>query len=162
MHLVGPWLSTTATRKRAEKLTKAQQEELERAWRGRNKWLANLHMPKESFEQYLDWIYGRGKKEKREAIPRTQASKTNTGLHKGGQEKVNISRNKYNSTDTSDDAMAVAGTTHGKIWVTGACSSKPSPKYTGTKILGIGTMHKSNMVPIFSDDEAKEISNMRR
>jgi len=34
--------------------------------------------------------------------------------------------------------------------------------YTGTKILGIGTMHKSNAVPIFSDDEAKEISSMRR
>ena len=34
--------------------------------------------------------------------------------------------------------------------------------YTGTKILGIGTMHKSNAVPIFSDDEAKEISRMRR
>lgn len=34
--------------------------------------------------------------------------------------------------------------------------------YTGTKIIGIGTMHKSNAVPIFSDDEAKEISRMRR
>jgi hypothetical protein len=44
----------------------------------------------------------------------------------------------------------------------GAVSSKPSPVYTGTKVLGIGTMHKSNAVPIFSDDEAKEISTMRR
>jgi hypothetical protein len=34
--------------------------------------------------------------------------------------------------------------------------------YTGTKVIGIGTMHKSNAVPIFSDDEAKEISTMRR
>ena len=34
--------------------------------------------------------------------------------------------------------------------------------YTGTKILGIGTMHKSNAVPIFSDEEAVEISRMRR
>jgi len=40
---------------------------------------------------------------------------------------------------------------------------KAAPKvYTGTKILGIGTMHKSNAVPIFSDNEAKEISSMRR
>jgi hypothetical protein len=45
---------------------------------------------------------------------------------------------------------------------TGAVSSKPSPVYTGTKVIGIGTMHKSNAVPIFSDDEAKEISTMRR
>lgn len=34
--------------------------------------------------------------------------------------------------------------------------------YTGTKMLGIGTMHKSNSVPIFSDDEAQDIARMRR
>lgn len=34
--------------------------------------------------------------------------------------------------------------------------------YTGTKILGIGILHKSNMVPVFSDKEAVEISTMRR
>jgi len=44
----------------------------------------------------------------------------------------------------------------------GPVSSKPTPKYTGTKILGIGTMHKSNAVPVFSDEEAKDISTMRR
>jgi len=38
----------------------------------------------------------------------------------------------------------------------------PSPVYTGTKILGIGTMHKSNAVPIFSDEEAHDIAKMRR
>jgi hypothetical protein len=38
-----------------------------------------------------------------------------------------------------------------------------APKvYTGTKVLGIATMHKSNAVPVFSDDEAKAISSMRR
>jgi len=44
----------------------------------------------------------------------------------------------------------------------GIGSSKAIPQYTGTKMLGIGTMHKSNAVPIFSDDEAKSISSMRR
>lgn len=34
--------------------------------------------------------------------------------------------------------------------------------YTGTKIKGIGTMHKSNAVPIFSDEQAEEIAHMRR
>lgn len=38
----------------------------------------------------------------------------------------------------------------------------PDKIYTGTKILGIGTMHKSNAVPIFSDEEAKDIATMRR
>jgi hypothetical protein len=44
----------------------------------------------------------------------------------------------------------------------GPVSSKENPKYTGTKILGIGTMHKSNAVPVFSDEEAHDIATMRR
>ena len=44
----------------------------------------------------------------------------------------------------------------------GPVSSKPNPVYTGTKILGIGTMHKSNAVPVFSDEEAHDIARMRR
>ena len=39
---------------------------------------------------------------------------------------------------------------------------KPSPVYTGTKVKGIATMHKSNAVPVFSDEEAHDISKMRR
>lgn len=38
----------------------------------------------------------------------------------------------------------------------------PAKVYTGNKILGIGTMHKSNAVPVFSDEEAVAIANMRR
>jgi len=45
-------------------------------------------------------------------------------------------------------------------WV--ACTKAQDQEYTGTKVKGIGTMHKSNAVPIFSDDEAIEISKMRR
>ena len=45
---------------------------------------------------------------------------------------------------------------------TGNAALKPNPVYTGTKIKGIGTMHKSNAVPIFSDEEAIAIANMRR
>ena len=45
-------------------------------------------------------------------------------------------------------------------WV--ACTTAANQEYTGTKVKGIGTMHKSNAVPIFSDEEAVEISTMRR
>ena len=37
-----------------------------------------------------------------------------------------------------------------------------SKVYTGNKMIGLGTMHKSNTVPIFSDDEARDIAHMRR
>jgi hypothetical protein len=46
--------------------------------------------------------------------------------------------------------------------VTGAVTVKATPQYTGTKIKGIGTMHKSNAVPIFSDEDAVDIARMRR
>ena len=45
---------------------------------------------------------------------------------------------------------------------TGAVNIKQTPQYTGDKIIGIGTMHKSNAVPIFNDEAAKDISKMRR
>lgn len=54
-------------------------------------------------------------------------------------------------------------TAHIPSRVTEGGSTAPVHKvYTGTKVLGIGTMHKSNAVPIFSDEEAVEISRMRR
>jgi len=38
-----------------------------------------------------------------------------------------------------------------------------APKvYTGDKVKGIATMHKSNAVPVFSDEQAVDISRMRR
>lgn len=46
--------------------------------------------------------------------------------------------------------------------VKGAVTVKQSMQYTGDKIIGIGTMHKSNAVPIFNDEAAKDISKMRR
>jgi len=48
------------------------------------------------------------------------------------------------------------------MWVTGAVNVKQTQQYTGDKIIGIGTMHKSNAVPIFNDQQAKDISTMRR
>lgn len=34
--------------------------------------------------------------------------------------------------------------------------------YTGDKLMGIATMHKSNMVPVFKQEDAIEIARMRR
>jgi len=44
----------------------------------------------------------------------------------------------------------------------GPCPKAPDKVYTGTMIKGIGTMHKSNAVPIFSNEEAEDIAKMRR
>jgi hypothetical protein len=42
------------------------------------------------------------------------------------------------------------------------CTKKLPFSYTGDKMKGVATMHKSNAVPVFTDKEAKEISSMRR
>lgn len=45
----------------------------------------------------------------------------------------------------------------------GGLTPKKQPMlYTGNKMKGIGTLHKSNAVPIFTDEEAKDQANMRR
>lgn len=45
----------------------------------------------------------------------------------------------------------------------GNAYKKQENTYTGDEIMGIGTMHKSNMVPIRKDsNNAKEIARMRR
>jgi hypothetical protein len=45
---------------------------------------------------------------------------------------------------------------------TGVAAAKPRMQYTGTKMIGIGTLHKSNAVPVFSEDEAADMARMRR
>jgi len=54
-------------------------------------------------------------------------------------------------------------TAHLKSVDTGGNATLKAPKvYTGTMVKGIATMHKSNAVPVFSDEQAVDISKMRR
>ena len=146
-------LTTTSTKKREEKLTKAKLAELEQGWRERNARLKQMRLPKETFEQYLEFVYGKSKKTKGQEVknPKSPSSASTSSIRaKQKDSMVHIS--------TAEDKVSQSS----RLWVTGACTTKPSPVYTGTKVVGIATMHKSNAVPIFSDDEAKEVSSMRR
>lgn len=44
----------------------------------------------------------------------------------------------------------------------GLTPKAPTKVYTGTAMVGIATMHKSNTVPIFNTDAAVEVAQMRR
>jgi len=44
----------------------------------------------------------------------------------------------------------------------GVSFAKKPNEYTGTLIRGIATMHKSNAVPIINQEQAEDISKMRR
>lgn len=46
--------------------------------------------------------------------------------------------------------------------VTGAVTTAKTPQYTGNAMMGIATLHKSNAVPVFTQEDAIEISRMRR
>jgi len=160
MHLARG-LTTTSTRKRKTKITKSQQADLERGWRDRNVRLKEMHLPKETFEQYLEWVYGKGTKTKTKRKYKTECSSTTAAgspKTKSAEHGVAIHAMDIETSCTKEN-LSVSKLSH---WVTGACATKPSPTYTGTNVVGIATMHKSNMVPIFSSDEAKDVASMRR
>lgn len=46
--------------------------------------------------------------------------------------------------------------------IVGSTAKKEAQQYTGTQMLGLGQLHKSNMVPVFQQEDAVAISKMRR
>jgi hypothetical protein len=92
----------------------------------------------------------------------------NTLQKKWGVEAEDKRRKRAMSADTLSYSLATpvgrTNTHHIKSLDSGGgvAALAPAKVYTGTKVKGIGTMHKSNAVPIFSDEEAIEISRMRR
>ena len=92
----------------------------------------------------------------------------NTLQKKWGVEAEDKRRKRAMSADTLSYSLATpvgrTNTHHIKSLDSGGgvAALAPAKVYTGDKIKGIGTMHKSNAVPIFSDEEAIEISRMRR
>lgn len=160
MHLCGPALTTTSYKKRVEKITKSKQEEFERGWRDRNQRLKDMHLPKETFEQYMEFVYGHSKKEKRQTPIHSTFSKTPSEKITKGKLAKPMGNDCFSgptSTREVDNDIPSLD-----VWVTGPCSSKPSPTYTGTNILGIAVLHKSCLQPVFSSEEATEIARMRR
>ena len=160
MHIVGPALTTTSYKKRNEKITKAKQEELERGWRDRNQRLKQMGLPKETLEQYTDWVYGRGKKTKTETTY-AAAGKTSTAYKKTTNTGNSPCKSVLDhSRDTTVGDMAVRETPWTNI--VGPVSSKPSPTYTGENIIGIAVLHKSCLQPIFNKQAAEDVAKMRR
>lgn len=139
MHLVGPYLTTTNYKKRKTKMTRAKQAELDLRWRERNKFLKSMGLPTDTFEQFLDYVHGkkvRGPKTAIEPLPRSKTVYRET--------------ERIPSLPMSTEGMQ------------NACAKREPNRYTGTLIKGIATMHKSNAVPVINDEQARDISSMRR
>jgi hypothetical protein len=156
MHIVGPYLTTTRTQKPKENVTKAKQLDLENGWRERNVRLKEIGLPKETLNQYTEWAYGRGKKTKTKNAAGPVYKTTNQS--DPDSNRIKVVGNKHGTNVDKPYAAPVARHAIND----GGCTKKPSQVYTGSKIIGIATMHKSNMVPIFSDEEAIDVARMRR
>lgn len=79
-------------------------------------------------------------------------------------EPKTVVRKLFKTTKLSPDMSTPRKTVSVPSLVTpgGNCDKVAPTIYTGNKVLGIATMHKSNLVPIFSGEEAIAVSSMRR
>lgn len=117
MHLVGPHMTTTNTKKRKTSKKSKRQQQVDTA---HAKFLKRMGV-------------GKVKADSGNKIPNYK----------------NVSSNTIPTSDT----------------ICGNGSKKDRNVYCGERqLIGIATMHKSNMVPIFADkkEDAKEIAKMRR
>jgi hypothetical protein len=135
MHLIRG-VCTLNTRKPKQKITKAKQIQLEQEFKEHNKFLKSKHMSKITFEEYVDQVFGKVKKEKKKA-----------------------------DTFVGSVPTAYRANTYASVMGTGlaVCAKQAPMEYSGEqKLLGIATLHKSNMVPVFAKQDAVDIANMRR
>ena len=138
MHMIRG-VTALNTRKPDFKLTKKKKAEWETDWQADNKYRKSKGLSKITFDEYCASRLGKVKI----AQPKFQ-----TLVTASPRAVLDEHRKKYPSLSS-----AVAGNTE----------RKDSLVYSGErKLIGIATMHKSNMVPVFSAEEATEISRMRR
>ena len=145
MHLARG-LSTIRTAKPQQKsLTKTQRKKLTEELRLKNRSLKQQgrHGEMMSFEQYVDYIYGKAAKEPK--AERQMATQVKTFEWK-----------KPSYLRETPQYASHTGTS------SGVAAKAERKEYTGTLVKGIATMHKSNAVPVISDEEAESISKMRR
>jgi hypothetical protein len=136
MHLVRG-LSSVNSRSKKKKPTKGQISRWQEWHREHNKQLKRLGLPAISFDQYVDQLHGKTPKKQQEFRP-LQSSRLSSSM--------SDHRARYPSLDS----------------MSGSTARREPQQYTGDKLLGIATMHKSNMVPVFRAEDAKEIARMRR
>ena len=148
MHLVRG-MTTLNTKKRKSKMTAGKLERLQKEHREHNKQMKrlNCHGNLMTFEEYVDYVHGNYK-------PKTKPTASNFDWNASG----NYRRDAEHIPSKVTNASFAPAT------------KKEAMQYTGErKLVGIAMMHKSNLVPVFADDDDKngskqatEIAQMRR
>lgn len=140
MHMVRGVQIHGSSKKKKQKPLDMKAVEVE--WRKYNKDMRRKNMHQLQFDSLNDYVaYKQGKykpKQKKEFV-QYEAPKPHVR-----------NTTQYPSLKTSDS-------------IPESCARKETPKYTGDLLVGIGTMHKSNAVPIMrGTKQAEELAQMRR
>ena len=146
MHLVRGMTSLNTKKNAKRKLTMSKIAKFQEEMLAHNKDLRRkgLHDLQMDLQEYIDYCFGDWK-------PKAQKSVDNR--------EFKPLKSVDNYKRSTPDYPSAEPTTFGP------CTVKESKQYTGERqLLGIATMHKSNMVPVFADkkEEAVEIARMRR
>ena len=150
MHLVGPYMTTTSYKKRKKKkLTLGKMEKYQEQMREHNKFMKRIGAPEQvmNLQEYIAYAQGNHK-------PKVEPRAVSLSWHETGNA---FERTPDLPSASSEKSFAPA-------------TKKPSMQYTGERrLVGIATMHKSNMVPVFADEDdvngskaATDIAQMRR
>lgn len=97
-------------------------------------------------------------------LSKKQREKRDALLKEQRRIQQSFTRDKRGSLLTQSTAVSRRETRHIPSLDTGIgnASAAPAKVYTGDKVVGISTLHKSNAVPVFSQEEAIDIAKMRR
>ena len=122
---------------------KLDMKQVELDFRRYNKDMRRKHMHNCQFETLNDYVnYISGTMPKR---------KTEFKKYEAPKSYVRNTETYPSSTAKTSDTIPNSGT------------KKENPRYTGDLIVGIATMHKSNLVPIMrGTEQAKDVAQMRR
>ena len=135
-------LTTLNTKKRPKKkLSFKRLERIKILWRSHNKFMKKIKATSclMSYKDYIKYMQGTYRPKRKITI----INNTFSG-------NINYTR------DTESIPLS------NKITGTGA-TKKERMVYSGErKLLGIATMHKSNLVPVWAEEDAKDIARMRR
>ena len=147
MSLVRGMTTLNTKKRKATKMTAGRLQKLQKDHREHNKYMKRIHAHSNvmTFEEYVEYVSGNFK------------PKTKTSNKAWTYEGPKVRETQNIPSKITKDSFAPA-------------TKKEALQYTGErKLVGIAMMHKSNLVPVFADDDDKtgskqatEIAQMRR
>ena len=136
MHMIKGIYAPSSKKRKAKKLDMAK---MEIEWRRYNKEMRrdNLHkLQFASVDEYVLYRSGKLKPKKKDFVPYAP---------------------KETYRQQTKDYASLSEET-----IPDVCAKKERPVYTGSYIIGVATMHKSNAVPVGRGDDPKHYAQMRR